>query len=234
MRSRVSKALGTVLTVAALPLAGCAGHRTPVHDAAPISAISASDIDAGAELSLLKATPAVKVSTGPGLDDEQRRKGAEVIAHAEGFAKSGKLPSTARRDCSGFVLAAYRAAGAPLEVPPEAQTQKNLSAMLHTWSEQSHRSFRKGSPVPGDVVFFRDTIVDQGLKNHVTHIALVESVDDDGTVRLLHFMGGKIRRDPMNLSRPTDPSANGWLRKKRHAKDPALAGELFVAYARFE
>ena len=131
-------------------------------------------------------------------------------------------------------LAAYRAAGAPLEVPLEAQNHKNLSAMLHTWSEQSHRSFRKGTPVPGDVVFFRDTIVDQGLKNHVTHVALVESVDDDGTVRLLHFMGGKIRRDRMNLARPTDPSANGWLRKKRHAKDPALAGELFVAYARFE
>lgn len=233
MRNRVFRALGTVLTVAALPLAGCAGHRTPIRDAAPRAASSVTD--PGAELTLLKAKPAVTSTDGVlRPDDAQRKKGAEVIAHAEDFARAGKVPSTERADCSGFVLAAYRAAGAPLEVPLEAQNHKNLSAMLHTWSEQSHRSFRKGTPVPGDVVFFRDTIVDQGLKNHVTHVALVESVDDDGTVRLLHFMGGKIRRDRMNLAHPTDPSANGWLRKKRHAKDPALAGELFVAYARFE
>ena len=184
---------------------------------------------AGTELALLKAVPDVKVVD----TDVPSKKGVDVVAHAEAFAKSGKLPSTARRDCSGFVLAAYRAAGAPLEVPAESQRERNLSAMLHDWSVDSHRSFRKGTPAPGDLVFFRDTIVEKGLKNHVTHVALVESVDEDGTVQLIHYMGGKIRRDAMNLSCPKDPAKNGWLRRKKHAGDPALAGELFVAYARF-
>ena len=40
-------------------------------------------------------------------------------------------------------------------------------------------------------------------------------------------------KDPMNLARPNDHTVNAWLRKKQNAGEPALAGELFVAYARF-
>ena len=221
MAKSLMQALGAGVVVGAMLLGGCGGHRPPLENAAPL---------VGSETLLLKNGPDAVISTLP----EPSKKGAEVIAHAEAFAKAGKLPKTAKRDCSGFVLAAYRAAGAPLAVPVESQRDRNLSAMLHDWSVDSHRSFRKGNPAPGDLVFFRDTITDRGLKNHVTHVALVESVDGDGTVQLIHYMGGKIRRDAMSLSRPTDPAKNGWLRKKQHAGDPALAGELFVAYARFE
>jgi hypothetical protein len=221
MAMSLKRALGAGVMAGMVLLAGCAGHRPRVENSAPLS---------GSETSGLKAPPAATVSAIP----EPSKKGAEVAAHAAAMAKTGKLPKTAKRDCSGFVLAAYRAAGTPLSVPVESQRERNLSAMLHDWSVDSHCSFRKGDPAPGDLVFFRDTIADRGVKNHVTHVALVESVDEDGTVQLIHYMGGKIRRDAMNLARPKDPAKNGWLRKKQHAGDPVLAGELFVAYARFE
>ena len=68
----------------------------------------------------------------------------------------------------------------------------------------------------------------------MTHVALVERVQEDGTVVMIHYLSGKMRRDCMNLAHPSDPACNGWLRKKTQAGDAALAGELFVAYARFE
>ncbi|HVO31657.1 MAG TPA: CHAP domain-containing protein, partial [bacterium] len=215
-----------------LLLAGCGGHRPPA-EAAPLPpqplAISGAESGAlaGSTLGDLRSTPEVS--------SHARRRGAEVVAHAEAFANAGALPAGARRDCSGFILAAYRAAGAPLAIPDDdARSEKNTSAMLLRWSEESHSAFQEGTPLPGDIVFFRDTIAKKGLKNHVTHVALVERVESDGTVVLLHYMNGRIRRDPMNLSRPSDPSRNGWLRRKRRSGEPALAGELFVAYARFE
>src|SRR3954470_18543865 len=90
-------------------LGGCAGHRPPRENP-------------GVETTSLKNTPDGVTSSLPGPS----KKGVEVIAHAEAFAKAGKLPSSATRDCSGFVLAAYRAAGAPLAVPVESQRDRNL------------------------------------------------------------------------------------------------------------
>lgn len=160
-------------------------------------------------------------------DEQQGRK---RIAHAKALANAGKMHDGERRDCSGFVMDVFRAAGQPLRIPDRYQRFPNVSAMLHDWSSAEGRVFR-GTPVPGDVVFFRDTIGD--VNGRITHVALVERVRDDGTVELIHYISGKIRRDPMNLARPGDHTVNAWLRKKKHAKEPALAGELFVAYARF-
>lgn len=190
----------------ALAFAGCGGARgTKVESAAPAAT--------------LQSLHAPQPSSA----------GAKAVAHAKAYAATGKLPNGTRRDCSGFVVAAFRAAGKPLDVPPAFHEHKNVSAMLHAWSKAEKRVV--GAPLPGDVVFFRDTY--GKLLGRVTHVGLVEDVKEDGTVVVLHYMGGKIRRDLLNVRAPSDPEKNGWLRRKKHAAEPALAGELFVAYARF-
>lgn len=156
--------------------------------------------------------------------------GKKLVAHAQAIANAGTLHAGARRDCSGFLQDVFRAAGRPLRIPSEHQRLPNVSAMLHEWGVAEKRVFR-GTPQPGDVVFFRDTT--GRLDGRITHVALVERVREDGTVQLLHYISGKIRRDPMNLARPNDHTVNAWLRKKQGKGEPTLAGELFVAYARF-
>jgi cell wall-associated NlpC family hydrolase len=156
--------------------------------------------------------------------------GRRLIAHAQAIANAGNLHAGERRDCSGFVMDVFRSAGRPLSIPAAHRRYPNVSAMLHDWGAAEQRTFR-GTPRPGDVVFFRDTI--GALDGRITHVALVERVRSDGTVELIHYIGGRVRRDPMNLSRPKDHTVNAWLRKKERKGDPSLAGELFVAYARF-
>lgn len=154
-----------------------------------------------------------------------------AIAQAKAFHAAKRLPKGARADCSGFVMAAYREAGHPLVIPSDYRKGRRVSAMLHEWSTGTRRAFRKNAPAPGDLVFFRDTAGPR--RGDVTHVGLVERVEKDGTVVFLHHMGGRIRRDRMNVSRPSDPSDNAWLRRTKRKGTPALAGELFVAYARF-
>lgn len=170
----------------------------------------------------------------PRIEDDRSRLGDRVVAHAQAFAVAGKLPAGARHDCSGFVTAVYEAAGQPLEIPDRYQKSHSVAEMLHDWSAGEKRSFKNKKPAPGDLVFFKDTTGPR--KGAVTHIALVERVGDDGTVTFLHYMGGKIRHDALNLARPTDPSVNAYLRRKKSHADnsPVLAGQLFVSYARFD
>ncbi len=200
-----------LLFLGALLLAGC-GSKQPVETAKP-------------------RFPAATVESmhAPAPQAPTALAGTKAVAHAKAYAVTGKLPAGARRDCSGFVVAAFRAAGAPMDIPPAYQKHKGVSAMLHAWSKAEKRVV--GEPKAGDVVFFRDTY--GKLLGRVTHVGIVEDVKTDGTVVVLHYMGGKIRRDLLNTKQPKDVEKNGWLRRKKTAGEPALAGELFVAYARF-
>lgn len=153
-----------------------------------------------------------------------------LVTHARAIA-NGK-ERAARRDCSGFVAAVFAAAGRPLVVPEPYRISSRASETLHAWAKGEGRAFSKDAPAPGDLAFFRDTY---GPRNGtITHVAMVETVGTDGTVTLLHYLSGTIRRDRMNLANPGDPKLNGYFRKRTAPKESVLAGELFVAYARPE
>lgn len=198
-------------------------------------AVLLSGCGGGAKQKAKSASPPPKqlVAALPTRTDAKpapRADGAKAAAAATRFADTHHLPKGSRRDCSGFVLAAYEAAGDPLTIPERYRKGGSVSVMLHEWMRGSDRSFKNGAPKPGDLVFFRDTT--GPLKNRITHIGIVERVAADGTVTFLHHMSGKMRRDKMSLTNRTDPEKNGYLRRKKKRTDPALAGELFVAYAR--
>lgn len=150
------------------------------------------------------------------------REGRKII--------DGKAAKPPRQDCSGYVMAVYSRAGKPLEIPHKHTLgTKAVSEMLYRWAKADGRT-HKSRPQPGDLAFFRNTF--GKLDGRITHIAIVESVDAAGNVKLIHNIGGRYRRSPMNLSDPHEPLKNGFFRKKGSANEPVLAGELFVAYAR--
>lgn len=143
---------------------------------------------------------------------------------------AGNAPKPKREDCSGFVTAIYERAGHSLEISPDAQRgTRSMAEMLYRTAKADGRT-HSGAPRPGDLAFYRDTY--GKMDGRITHVAVVESIQEDGTVMVLHNIGGRYRRSPMNLAKPHEPLKNGFFRKKGSANEPVLAGELFVAYAR--
>jgi hypothetical protein len=141
-------------------------------------------------------------------------------------------------DCSGLVLGVYASVGVPLT--GSARPGDNGVTAVWRWTSAKGRLFRTGRPDPGDLVFFHDTYDRDGdgkLDDGLTHIALVESVDADGTVSIIHRVSRGVMRYRMNLERPalrTDPGTgrvlNDWIRGSTGKGQPVLTGQLFAVY----
>ncbi len=146
---------------------------------------------------------------------------------------------TGRADCSGFVVAAFASAGITL-----GGGDGGVEALFRAL-ERDGRIHRDPEPQPGDLVFFSNTVDRDGdgvLDDELTHVGYVDSVDEQGTTRFLHYMGGAVRLGRLNLSRPdehadadTGAILNDYLRRRR-ADDPAgipyLAAQLFAGFGR--
>lgn len=147
-----------------------------------------------------------------------------------------------RYDCSGFTTGAYSVLGIDLMSLGDELHGANGVALIHGYNERYGRNHRNLIPSPGDVAYFDNTWDKNGngrLDDPLTHIGIVESVDPDGTIHLIHLVGRGIVRDPMNLRRPHDRTdengkpINAWLRAKsgRDPPDtPRLMGELFAGF----
>ncbi len=141
-------------------------------------------------------------------------------------------------DCSGLVLGVYASVGVPLT--GSARPGDNGVTAVWRWTSARGRLFRTGQPDPGDLVFFHDTYDrdhDGKLDDGLTHIALVESVDADGTVSIIHRVRRGVMRYRMNLERPglrSDPGSgrvlNDWIRGSSGTGRAVLTGQLFAVF----
>lgn len=142
-------------------------------------------------------------------------------------------------DCTGLVEAVYAQAG--LSLRGKAKPGDNGVTALYRYALNHGRVYNGGRPAPGDLVFFRETY-DQnrdGRRNDgLTHVGLVDQVDADGTVTVIHQVKRGVVRYRMNLSKPhaaKDPSSGKLLNDTLRAPGPgrrfALTGQLFAAYA---
>ena len=141
-------------------------------------------------------------------------------------------------DCSGLVLGVYASVGVPLT--GSARPGDNGVTAVWRWTSARGRLFRTGRPDPGDLVFFHDTYDrdhDGKLDDGLTHIALVESVDSEGTVSIIHRVSRGVMRYRMNLDHPalrTEPGSgrvlNDWLRGSSGRGQSVLTGQLFAIY----
>jgi len=164
--------------------------------------------------------------------------GAPVADAAEHYLGKGRLTHAGelyRWDCSGFIEAAHARAG--LEVSGSSVSMYERAESLGILD--------RALPSPGDVAFFENTYDRNGngrLDDPITHVAIVTSVDSDGTVHMVHKGGSGVTRLVMNPERPdlhqdgAGKVINSYLRNQTR-KDPRgtryLTGELFEGFASY-
>jgi hypothetical protein len=169
----------------------------------------------------------------PSLNERLARRASSLVGRRSLKDVSRAVPD----DCSGFVRLVYEAEGVGLT---DLSYSDGAVRALYRRSKASGALRRHAEP--GDLVFFRETYDRNrdGLRNDgLTHIGIVETVDEDGTVGFVHRARTGVVRARMNTLRPRSARANGKaindVLRRRSAKFRAyLAGELFAGFASAE
>jgi peptidoglycan DL-endopeptidase CwlO len=141
-------------------------------------------------------------------------------------------------DCVGLVRAVYAQAG--VDLMAEGTAEDNGVTAIWRYASHHGRLFDGGRPLPGDLVFFRETYDfnrDGRQNDGLTHVGVVEDVEADGTVVVIHRVARGVVRYRMNVGhpdQPVDPSGkrwNDWLRAEQAGAKPKLTGQLFAGFA---
>lgn len=141
-------------------------------------------------------------------------------------------------DCSGVVRNVFDRVG--VDLLTVAKPEDNAVTAIYRFAQKYGRIYTSGRPVSGDLVFYRDTydLNRDGRENDgLTHIGVVDKVDDDGTVHVIHRVHDGVRNYKMNLSylnqskSPEGRTVNDWLRLAGRIGKAQLTSELFMAYA---
>jgi len=141
-------------------------------------------------------------------------------------------------DCTGLVRAVYSQVGVDLMAAGEPGD--NGVTAIWRFASRHGRIYTGGVPVAGDLVFFRETydLNRDGRDNDgLTHVGLVEGVEADGTVTVIHRVARGVVRYRMNLAyresatSPAGRKVNDWLRSAGPGNKPRLTAELFAGYA---
>ena len=162
----------------------------------------------------------------------RRSRDGEAVARAAsdlvGESRIVVEGTAVRYDCSGFVSAAHALAG--LDV-------SGSSASLHALALRTGTFHERRAPEIGDVVFFDNTWDRNGngrRDDSLTHVAIVESIDANGTQTLVHLGSRGIVRMMMNLEQPdvardgSGSTLNSYLR--RGSTGERLTGQLWSGY----
>src|SRR6184192_4168052 len=177
----------------------CAAPRTAARtDLAP------SPDEVAPTIPVEAATPVPAVRTQAPAPRTRLSAGDRIARHASELVGRESVSDIApgyTDDCSGFVRLVYASEGIDLSrLPARASI---VQAMYLRARENG--ALREGSPAPGDLVFFRNTYDrnrDGRRNDGLTHVGIVEAVDDDGTVTFVHRGGSGIVRAHLNLESP--------------------------------
>lgn len=134
-------------------------------------------------------------------------------------------------DCTGLARAVYEPAG--VDLMTDGVPGDNGVTAIHRVARRVG-ALHRGTPAPGDLVFFRETYDRNrdGLRNDgLTHVAVVESVSADGVVVFVHRGAKGVERSRMKVSEPSSREGNDVLRVASKKEPAKLAGELFVDFA---
>ncbi|MGQ0504236.1 MAG: CHAP domain-containing protein [Myxococcaceae bacterium] len=142
-------------------------------------------------------------------------------------------------DCTGLVVGIYDQLGIPLM--SGGGFGDNGVTSIFRFAGSNGRIFHNGRPLPGDLVFFKETYDlnrDGRMNDGLTHVGLVEDVDELGTVSVIHRVKRGVVRYRMNVERKherydpvTGRLINDYLRNAGPRENEALTGELFAGYA---
>lgn len=165
-----------------------------------------------------------------------RRK---VVELARGFLGRTRIQLAGRKyanDCTGLVRALFDQLG--INLVSEARREDNGVTAIYRFASSHGRIYTGGRPVPGDLVFFRDTYDPKGVHVELTHVGIVDEYQEDGTVFIIHRVRRGVVRYRMNLRRPDQHAdarsgkpINDYLRSSQPGHRDVLTGQLFAAYA---
>jgi hypothetical protein len=162
---------------------------------------------------------------------------AERASHLVGLKSLKGLFPRLPDDCTGLVRAAWAETGVNL-LAAALRGDNGVTAMYRL--AEGRGALKRDAPEPGDLVFFRETYDrnHDGLFNDgLTHVAVVESVDVDGTVTYVHRASTGVTRARLNLAAPDLRTSlegsvlNDYLRPRSRLSPAVLSGELFAGYA---
>ncbi|RUO93645.1 CHAP domain-containing protein [Corallococcus sp. AB018] len=218
-------------------------EEVAVRDSAPAKTSAPSKAPAVAKAPAKKApakarvTPA-KQTANPAPTANPRER---VLATARALVGQSSVQVNGKRypaDCTALIDATYSQAG--VKFRGTLKPGDNGVTAMYRYAQANGRVYTSGRPVPGDLVFFRETY-DQnrdGRRNDgLTHVGLVDGVDADGTVTVIHRVKRGVVRYQMNLARPhmaRDPKTgevlNDMLRSPGPGQPHVLTGQLFAAF----
>lgn len=141
-------------------------------------------------------------------------------------------------DCTGLVKGLFAQEG--LDLTRLGQAGDNGVGAIWRFAQGHGQTYRGGHPVPGDLVFFQETYDknrDGARNDGLTHVGLVDALEPDGTVLVIHKVARGVVRYRMNLGRPDQAAGpggrvwNDWLRPAQAGQRPQLTAQLFFGYA---
>ncbi len=216
-------------------LGGCARRGTVIEDEVVVPAAASTRATGPAARSGSRTTPTPAPSwtrVKPNHPAVARR--ATALLGKRRIWIEGRAH---RADCSGLVKGLYRASGHDLYALG-ALGKENGVAIIFRYVKR-YGQLHLGRPQAGELAFF-DNSYDRnkdGRRNDpLTHIGVVEKVRRDGTVVVIHFGSGSVRRLLVNTHAPSmrrnarGEPINDYLRREKDG--PRLAGELLVAWGR--
>jgi hypothetical protein len=147
-------------------------------------------------------------------------------------------------DCAGVARAIYLSQGIDLYEGGEQKAHANGVRLIYEHVRAYGRIHHGPTVRPGDLVFFDNTWdvnADGMLNDPLTHVGIVEGVEQNGTVVFISRVSNAIERYRMNLREPNAMRAsdgrllNDYLRRKK--SDDLLAtgyltGQLFAGFGR--
>ncbi|WP_163988776.1 CHAP domain-containing protein [Pyxidicoccus caerfyrddinensis] len=184
---------------------------------------------------------ATKPAVTPARATESATPRETVLATARALVGKSQVVLNGRKypaDCTGLIEGVYAQAG--VNFRGTLKPGDNGVTALYRHARARGRVYTEGRPVPGDLVFFRETY-DQnrdGRRNDgLTHVGIVDAVDTDGTVTVIHRVRRGVVRYQMNLARPhlprnpkTGEVLNDYLRHPGPNREPVLTGQLFASF----
>lgn len=197
------------------------------------------------------APPHERPSASSSPDDRCCRLGGPFPSRNAVVRTAGKLvgahtiESGGRKihyDCAGVARAIYLEHGIDLYESRHADGTANGVRLIYAHLRQ-HGHLHHGPVVyPGDLVFFDNTwdLNGDGLLNdRLTHVGIVETVEDNGTVIFISRVADAVQRYRMNLGFPHIHKAvdgrvlNDYMRRKQTTDSDDrghLTGELFAFF----
>jgi hypothetical protein len=168
--------------------------------------------------------------------------GSRIAARARqliGVRSLHTVDQTVPDDCTGLVRLAYASAG--IELMDGGGVRGDNGVMRLYRKARSQGAVHRGRPKPGDIAFFRETYDrnrDGRRNDGLTHVGIVERVEDGGVITLVHRGSKGVARTRMNLQRPTlhrdkrgGAVVNDYLRTASGKHRAYLTGELFAGFA---